>query len=966
MSRTIDGTFGVRNADPLQVRPFNFGTDAIERQRVSLGQSIIDADFEYGLQGTKWQNYQEVRKCPSFYEISGTDQYVSHVTVDGATPTVATVFLINLTNPTNSTISLTGAIGVSSTTLTINQNTVIPIGSYIVGIPLANIVGPIFITGNTSATSYTASFPSQTTTSGSGLTFAAVTALPPTLGSVINVSGLYNVEGTADSAMGFFFTTSNVTSSNSFTYTCKIKSVAANTISTYSTVVRRGGILNNGNAKIPASSISFAQPQVGGNTVVTITTTAAHGLVPGTPIVSNAITATTTIGNVNGSYFVDTVPSATTFTYNAASTTTSGTLSLGSVYVQPYSYTVHRPFDGGVLLATGQPANGSSVMRQSKKVFRYQSGKGLLWSSGTLFCPNNDISALTASGTTVGSTITVTTSIPHGAPQQGAIVQIRGVTTSGYNGTYTVASVVTATQLTLTATQVLGSTTPVLGNQPRFIMTNWHGSSVRAGCFEDQNGLFWEYDGQTLWIVKRSSTFQLAGLVYCALNAQTLTGVATRFQDQLKAGDKFTIRGMTHFVTSITSQTSLTFNPPYRGAVAITAAAPVQACKVIELRVPQSQFNRDPVDGTGVSGFKVDLSKMQMLGIQYTWYGAGFADFMIRGGDGNWVYAHRFRNNNVNDEAYMRTGNMPVRYEIVNESLVAASTLSAAMDNSQTFVLMCDDTTYWPSNGTVMVDNELIFYGNKSSNSLTNCTRSATLNYNVADVNKQFTGTAATTHTSNTSVNLVSCTCAPSLTHWGSAFIMDGQFDSDRGYFFNFSNIFYTAGSSVTAGTSNPAFFLRLSPSVSNGIIGDIGTRDLLNRAQLLLQQMDVAPAGVAGGCVNIVGILNPSGFENSTFNWQAVNSTVNGSQPSFAQFAYPPPTGTYVPGTGERVFSTLAQYGSLNSLNLANLKEISNSVIGGNRIFPDGPDTLLILVQPLNTALSNCVVNLYWSEAQA
>jgi GDP-L-fucose synthase len=39
---------------------------------------------------------------------------------------------------------------------------------------------------------------------------------------------------------------------------------------------------------------------------------------------------------------------------------------------------------------------------------------------------------------------------------------------------------------------------------------------------------------------------------------------------------------------------------------------------------------------------------MQMLGIQYTWYGAGFVDYMIRGSDGNWVFAHRIKNNNVN------------------------------------------------------------------------------------------------------------------------------------------------------------------------------------------------------------------------------------------------------------------------------------------------------------------------------
>ena len=37
----------------------------------------------------------------------------------------------------------------------------------------------------------------------------------------------------------------------------------------------------------------------------------------------------------------------------------------------------------------------------------------------------------------------------------------------------------------------------------------------------------------------------------------------------------------------------------------------------------------------------LDEAKMQMIGIQYTWYGAGFIDFMVRGADGNFVFAHR-------------------------------------------------------------------------------------------------------------------------------------------------------------------------------------------------------------------------------------------------------------------------------------------------------------------------------------
>ena len=215
-------------------------------------------------------------------------------------------------------------------------------------------------------------------------------------------------------------------------------------------------------------------------------------------------------------------------------------------------------------------------------------------------------------------------------------------------------------------------------------------------------------------------------------------------------------------------------------------------------------------------------------------------------------------------------------------------------------------------------------------------------------------------------VNLVSCTCAPSLTHWGSALLMDGSFDSDRGYFFNYQ---VNAVASVSAGTTVNLFMLRLAPSVSNGIIGDIGTRDLINRAQLLLQRLDVfggsttASVGSSGSMV-VSGILNPSGLSVST--WTAVNSTGNGSQPSFAQVATSF-TGSYIAGSGERVFSTISNNGQ-NSIDLSNLKEVCNGVIGGNQMFPDGPDTLLVqLSVPTGfPALSSYSVNLFWTEAQA
>jgi len=858
-----------------QIRPYDFGTDAIERQRVSLGQSVIDADFEYGLQATKWQTYQEVRKNPSFYEIPGTDLVLTDVQSNQATPSTITVF----------------------------------------------------------------------------------TTTPPAVGTVINITGLTNSLRTADRAEGFFLVTGS-TAGTSFTYFAKglVGGSSASIFTSY-TVCRRGSVFNNGNAKIQVSSISQS------GTTVTVTTSTNHGLVPSTPITATTWASATGTLYVGGDYFCESVPTVTTFTFTSSTSSTgTGVAAGGSMYVQPYSYTVHRPFDGGVLLSVGQPAYGSSVMRQSKKVFRYQSGKGFLWSSGTLFCPNNDIVSLTASSATLPSVITAVCAVNHGAPQQGATIIIRGCATASYNGTYTVASVVDSRTVTMNALVNPGVTTAVLGQQPRFIISNWSGASVRAGPHEDQNGFFWEFDGQTLFVVKRSSTQQIAGLCYTSALSQTLNGDSNaRFQDQLKVGQRITIRGMTHTITGIQSQTQLTFNPPFRGASNIPSGQPVQACLIIDTKIPQSQFNKDTIDGTGPSGYAVDLTRMQMIGVQYTWYGAGFADFMIRQTNGNWLMVHRFVNNNVNDEAYMRTGNMPVRYELSNEATSAISTLASAMGTGDTSLTLNDATTYWPSSGILFIDAELISYTGKSGTTLTGLTRAATMNYVIADQSRSFTGSTASTHSIGTSVNLVSVTCAPSLTHWGSAFIMDGQFDQDRGYFFNYS---YNQSTALTAGVGTPLFFMRLAPSVSNGIIGDIGTRDLLNRAQLLLQHLDVAAFGT-GAVLSILGVLNPQGISIPYANWNAVNSVAQGGQPSFSQYATTY-SGSYTTGSGERIFSMIASVGNQSTLDLSGLKELSNAVTGGNSFFPDGPDTLMIYVTALNANITSAVLNLYWSEAQA
>ena len=604
-----------------------------------------------------------------------------------------------------------------------------------------------------------------------------------------------------------------------------------------------------------------------------------HGLVPGMSILVDITSSGTNHDLAKGPFFVESVPSLTTIRYTAR---TSGTIDTntsltGTVYARPESFFVHRPFDGGVQLGTGGPQHGSQAIRMSKKYIRYQSGKGVMYTTGALFAPSYNLQSATAQGTTVGSYITFTTDdVDHGC-QAGGRVRISGIDTAGYNGEYTIVSIQTERIFTVQATSNLGSLYGSITSNAQMSILNWHGATVRAGTFDDQNGMFWQYNGKELCVGRRSSTLQLSGVASIAKDTNLVTGVNTRFRDQVKAGDKLVIKGMTHVITNVQSQTSLTVTPDYRGASNCVGA---KICLVQEILIPQSQFNLDRLDGTGPSGYNLDITKMQMIGMQWSWYGAGFIDFMLRGSDGNYVFAHRIRNSNVNTEAYMRTGNMPVRYEVHNEG--ALGKLRESISATATTIPLFDASSFPDESGYVYVDNEIISFAGKSGDSLIGCTRAAPMPQFSGGSIRLFTAGTAATHEVNTGVILISNTITPIISHWGSAFLTDGRFDEDRGYIFNYASTGIQAST-----TKQTAFLIRLAPSVSNAIVGDLGDRELINRAQLLLQEIAVSSDTGTGGLV-VEGVLNPQNYpvDPTAITWSALNSSSAGGQPSFAQIA--------------------------------------------------------------------------------
>ena len=326
-------------SDIVEFRPWDFGTDAIERMRVSEPYSLIDADFEYGIQNTKWQSVGLNTGVPSAYELPGTDLGATSVSSSGGS--------------TFSTI------------------TVVTSGSHGLGI-----------------------------------------------GSAVSVFGLLN-----DKAEGIFavLSTPNVTT---FTYEAK-GSIPLGSIATTYTNIRPGGFFSGSALPLTSFTSNGSTPSI-----ITCTTAAPHGLLPGSPL----LVFDTAAGNqgYEGNYFAETVPNGTTFTYTAkqqvSTPTSSATI---RVYARNDSFFIHRPFDGGVLVGTFTPCYGLEAKRQSKRYFRYQSGKGILFSTGTLLASNLDISSVyssaSISGSVSSSLITVTTDIEHGL-QQGTKITLSNIT----------------------------------------------------------------------------------------------------------------------------------------------------------------------------------------------------------------------------------------------------------------------------------------------------------------------------------------------------------------------------------------------------------------------------------------------------------------------------------------------------------------------------------------------------------
>ena len=843
--------------------------DAVARIRTSSPQSLIDTDFEYGLQPTKWEFVNLINnRATAFY------------------------------NPTTP-LTITAA-SISSGTVTISSTTTVAVGT------------PVFVQGTTDVL-----------------------------------------------ANGWFICTSS-SAGVSFTYQQLPGIVDATSGSIYDstkTYVYIASFYTGCAISVPiGAGLSFTNT----GTTVTCATTYGHGLSVGNQIYVVGTTATT--NPPNGMFQVATVPTNNTFTFVVANaptgtiTATAGATS--SLYATPAGYSIHRAYDGGVQFSSGVGSPGAQLIRQTRRYFRYQSGKAIEMATGSIMCNALFVDSLTISGTTV----TVTAKFPHGLTV-GSTIKVAGASPAGYNGTFTI---LTATPLTLTYA-VNAATAPTItpaAGFPIYVTPNtWYGCAQRLGIFDQQNGVFFEYDGQVLNAVIRQSTNQLAGTIAVTSGSNSITGTSTLFTQQLVPGDYIVIRGQSYRVSTIASNTSLFVNPEYRAA----SSSNVVISKTIDTKYPQSSWIYDKANGTGPSGYNIDLSKNQMWYIDYSWYGAGFVRFGLRTNLGEKIYCHKVANNNVNIVAWLRSGNLPAHYS--SYCLQPITTLTASVLVGDTTINVASTVNFPPSGAFRIVGNgnagvvEYVTYTGLTSTSFTGCTRGTT------------GGSAATAYTysatspvavelANQTTNASPYPSGGSLSHWGTSVSMDGGFNNDLLFSFNQSS--GSTPVSVASGATNSILSLRVSPSVDTGLTGVLGAREVINRMQLKLQSIRVLSTGVFK--INV--ILNG---QNSAGTFVAVGGS------SLAQYCAH--TGTTTQTGGENIFSFYTNNsGGTNSTlteeDVTLVRDLGNSIIGGGitntvptsftGLYPDGPDVVTITANNQSGASANISVIVSWTEAQA
>ena len=627
------------------------------------------------------------------------------------------------------------------------------------------------------------------------------------------------------------------------------------------------------------------------------------------------------------------------------------------LYAVSDSKVIHRPFDGAVQLVAGLIPN-SQLIRQTRKYFRYQAGKGIQCSMALNFNPTYDIEKFTIQGEVgISTDLIVTTKWPHGISTESAVdddqkFQVLNSTyPEGLNGEYPIAEVIDDFNVRIqTATPLLD---PKFEGFPVYNVTGWRDAYLKAGMFDDQNGFFFQFDGEILSVVRRSNTQQLAGSFTCEKGDYLIRGSGAKLTTQLNEFDRIILRGQTYKVIEILDDDLMYVQPAYRSKT-LTG---VTASKVIDTIVDQKDWNIDKMDGTGVSGYQIDTNRIQMLYMDYSWYGAGTVRFGMKTQDGKIKYCHEFVHNNQFTEAYFRSGNLPVRYEVetLDDPFFSPSLyhwgvsviMDGRFDQDKVYHFSADSKVLPFTNGGIANYNGKIPSGRTSVGSTEvwniNRTEGQTL-----VVGEEITGPTEKVFEDGTRITAIEIDANSFANRYKDNYriYMDKEAIITKTTNFGF---YAFSGTAETLKEFVPLVSIRLAPSADNSTTGRVGFREIINRMQIVLKEANVL---TSHDC-EVALVVNP---KLSNDEWEEVGS------PSLSQYTQHEVGDTYQ--SGQVVYSFRAQGGAsientmlkrgLNgtTVDLDGVATLGNAVLGGDGLYPDGPDVLTLAVKPIDTAL--------------
>jgi hypothetical protein len=197
---------------------------------------------------------------------------------------------------------------------------------------------------------------------------------------------------------------------------------------------------------------------------------------------------------------------------------------------------------------------------------------------------------------------------------------------------------------------------------------------------------------------------------------------------------------------------------------------------------------------------------------------------------------------------------------------------------------------------------------------------------------------------------------------------MDGRFDDDKSLIFNYGT---TTPVSTSSTTPVVLMAIRIAPAVDNGTTGLLGAKEIINRMQLQLDSLGIVTTGNTY-LINL--ILNGYASGSLSGRFVAPIQLTNGITSSLSQIAVN--TNSVNVTGGESVAAAFCQANGVTTLDLSNVRDLGNSILGGGTsntvptaqagFYPDGPDILYVVAQAVSATGGTILARLSWKEAQA